>query len=75
MSEQVRVSGIVKWYDDTKGFGFIQCEGHNRDIFVHKQQLDKSNVSSIQEGDRVTLVINEGVKGSFATNLAKEIPR
>ena len=75
MSEPTRVSGTTKWFDSTKGFGFIQCEGHNRDIFVHKAQLDKSNITDLQEGDKVTLVVNEGVKGLFASNLIKEIPR
>jgi cold shock protein len=73
MSEQVRVAGKIKWFDSTKGFGFITCDGHNRDIFVHKQQIEKSNIQSLQEGDKVSCIINEGVKGLFASDIAKEI--
>jgi CspA family cold shock protein len=72
MSEAVRVSCVCKWFDGTKGFGFITCDGHNRDIFVHKQQVDKAKIENLQEGDKVTCVVNEGIKGLFASNLAKE---
>jgi cold shock protein len=68
----VKIRGICKWFNDTKGFGFLQCEGHPNDIFVHKQQLQKSNIDNLQEGDRVLCVINQGLKGQYATLITKE---
>jgi cold shock CspA family protein len=71
-SKVVKVRGIVKWFNDEKGFGFLTCDGHPHDIFVHKQQLQKSNIDHLQEGDKITCVINSGIKGNYATAISKE---
>jgi CspA family cold shock protein len=69
---QVKVRGTVKWFSDEKGFGFLMCEGVGVDVFVHKQQLQKSGVDDIKEGDRITCVVNKGIKGMYATLIAKD---
>lgn len=68
----VKVRAITKWFNDTKGFGFLQCEGYPNDVFVHKQQLQKSNIDNLQEGDKVLCVVNQGLKGHYATLITKE---
>jgi cold shock protein len=68
----VKQRGVVKWFNDTKGFGFIQCEGYPNDVFVHKQQLQKSNIETVQEGDKVLCAVNKGLKGHFATHITKD---
>jgi cold shock protein len=57
--------GIVKFFNETKGFGFIQTEGSNQDIFVHVSGL----IDEIRENDRVTFQVEEGRKGPNAVNV------
>jgi CspA family cold shock protein len=45
--------GTVKWFNKTKGYGFIQPEEGNKDIFVHITALEKANIRSLNENDRV----------------------
>lgn len=70
--EPVRVKCLVKWFNENKGFGFLVAEGFNRDIFVHRQQLIRSGLTSLTEGETVSCVVNEGHKGMYATQIAKE---
>lgn len=69
---QIKVRGTCKWFSDDKGFGFLMCEGVGVDVFVHKQQLQKSGVNELKEGDRIHCIVNKGVKGMYATNISKE---
>jgi cold shock protein len=69
---KVKIRGVTKWFNDTKGFGFLMCEGYPNDVFIHKQQLQKSGIESLQEGDKVLCVVNQGLKGHFATMISKE---
>ena len=64
MSEQVE--GTVKWFNDEKGFGFIEREG-GKDVFVHVSGL----VDEINEGDEVTFDVEEGKRGLNAVNVSK----
>lgn len=73
--ESVRHSGFVKWFNDSKGFGFLILDGINRDVFAHKQQLTKSGVESIKEDDKVSAVVRDGPKGLFAVDIKKIEPR
>lgn len=69
MSEEL-VAGVVKWFDPTKGWGFITLPGGGVDVFVHINQLRKSGIDSpLNEGDRVRFTTSKGSKGSFATNI------
>ncbi len=57
--------GTVKFFNETKGFGFIKTDGSNQDIFVHVSGL----VDEIRENDEVTFQVEEGRKGPNAVNV------
>jgi len=61
-------NGIVKWFNDRKGFGFIEQEDGN-DVFVHHSAINSSGFRSLGEGDRVTFEVKEGPKGPAAENV------
>ncbi|GAA0693227.1 MULTISPECIES: cold-shock protein [Clostridium] len=64
-------TGIVKWYDQEKGYGFISCESGN-DVFVHHSQIkEKGPEKDLHEGQNVTFDITEGEKGPMAINVQK----
>ncbi len=70
MSETV-TTGVVKWFNNTKGFGFITADGRDNDIFVHYSAIIGSGYRSLAEGDRVQFVIAQGAKGEEARNVEK----
>ena len=61
-------TGTVKWFNPTKGYGFIQQDEGGKDVFVHKNDLQGV---FINEGDNVEFEIREGEKGLAATNITK----
>lgn len=62
--------GTVKWFNATKGFGFIEPEGGGSDAFVHISAVEKAGLSDLQEGQRVEYELVEGRNGkSAAENL------
>ena len=61
-------SGTVKWFDDRKGYGFIEQED-GPDVFVHHSGIEGSGFKSLKEGDRVTFEIEQGKKGPAAVNV------
>jgi CspA family cold shock protein len=62
-------SGIVKWFNDSKGFGFIAPEDGSKDVFVHHTAIQGTGFKSLAEGQRVTFNVEQGAKGPSATNV------
>jgi CspA family cold shock protein len=61
--------GVVKWFNDSKGFGFIEQED-GPDVFVHHSAISSSGFRSLNEGDRVNFDIEQGQKGPAAANVS-----
>ncbi|MCB1734774.1 MAG: cold-shock protein [Gammaproteobacteria bacterium] len=62
------INGVVKWFNDEKGFGFIQREG-GPDVFVHFRAINGSGRRSLREGQNVTFEVVQGQKGPAAENV------
>lgn len=65
-----RITGTVKWFNDAKGFGFIQREG-GPDVFVHFSAISAEGFKSLAEGDNVEFEIVQGQKGPQASEVTK----
>ena len=64
------VRGRVKWFDETKGFGFID-RGNGRDVFVHYSQIKKRGYKTLMEGDKVEFDLYQSERGIQAKNVVK----
>ena len=62
--------GTVKWFNDSKGYGFITCES-GADVFVHHSEIQGSGFKSLSEGQAVEFEIKDGPKGKQAANVNK----
>ncbi len=61
--------GTVKWFNDSKGFGFIEQEGGGEDVFVHHTAIEADGYRSLQEGAKVDFEISKEAKGLRAANV------
>ncbi len=62
-------TGVVKWFNPTKGFGFIQPDDGGADVFVHISAVERSSLGSIQEGQKLSFEITSDRGKNAATNL------
>ncbi len=65
------VNGKVKWFNPTKGFGFIERDDKEKDVFVHVSALKSAGMDNLAEGQAITFEVEQGPKGSNAVNLQK----
>lgn len=69
--EAKRTKGRVKWFNDGKGFGFIEPEDGSQDVFVHYSAITGDGYRSLAEGQEVSFEITKGEKGPSAANVQK----
>jgi CspA family cold shock protein len=65
------MQGTVKWFNDSKGYGFITPEDGEKDLFVHFSEIQGEGFKTLREGDQVSFEEGQGQKGPQATNVQK----
>jgi len=67
------MNGKVKWFNGQKGYGFIEREDKEKDVFIHVSALRDAGMKGLEEGEALTFDIEEGPKGPSAVNLQKSV--
>ena len=67
----MRTTGTVKWFNDSKGFGFITPESGEKDCFVHHSAISGQGFKTLTEGERVEFDVAQGAKGPAAENVVR----
>ena len=65
------MNGKVKWFNGQKGYGFIEREDKEKDVFIHVSALRDAGIKGLEDGQALTFDIEEGPKGPNAVNLQK----
>ena len=65
------IKGKVKWFNPTKGFGFIEREDKEKDVFVHVSAVRDAGMDQLNDGEAISFDVEDGPKGPNATNLQK----
>ena len=65
------ITGTVKWFNDSKGFGFLTREDGEKDVFVHHSAIQAQGFKSLAEGEKVEFDVVQGQKGPAAENVVK----
>lgn len=63
--------GSVKWFDNSKGYGFVTRDNGGKDVFVHHTAIQGTGYKSLEEGQRVEFEVTKGQKGDQAVNVTK----
>lgn len=69
VKEYIMATGIVKWFNAEKGFGFIQPDDGSADVFAHFSAINSTGYRSLDEGDKVEYDVEQGQKGLQASNI------
>ncbi len=69
----MRTQGKVKWFNNAKGYGFLQYEGCERDVFVHYSAIQEDGYRTLKEGQTVEFELKEGPRGPQAENVTKVV--
>jgi CspA family cold shock protein len=62
-------TGVVKWFNSEKGYGFIMPDGGGKDLFAHYSEIKAEGYKTLQENQKVSFEIGQGAKGPSATNI------
>jgi len=65
----IMATGVVKWFNSEKGYGFIMPDGGGKDLFAHYSEIRADGYKSLQENQKVSFEIGQGAKGPSATNI------
>ncbi|HAR63868.1 MAG: cold-shock protein [Candidatus Margulisiibacteriota bacterium] len=63
------ISGTIKWFNATKGYGFLTPDDGSKDLFIHYSEIQSEGFKTLNEGDKVTFEVGEGKKGPCAVNV------
>ncbi|ELZ1190209.1 cold-shock protein [Vibrio cholerae] len=64
-----KMTGAVKWFNETKGFGFLTQDNGGNDVFVHFNSIQSEGFKTLAEGQRVSFIVEQGKKGPQASNV------
>jgi cold shock protein len=74
LRKHIMATGLVKWFNDAKGFGFITPDGGGVDVFIHFSAIAMDGYKTLKQGSRVSFELTEGPKGLHAQNILMTEP-